>query len=285
MLFNKRRHLFEFGDQPWNCGWFREIYNDALNMGQKAGGHYRRMAPYFARWAASARAETILDLASGGAAPLVAMLEGAAQANLSMPRIICSDLFPDTVRLKGLRDRYGADKFDFITTPVSALDSHPELPPARSICTALHHFPAEMAARIIKTAVHEGSGLFVLEPFQRNTRHFMMMLLTGPWIYMVAPFFAEHFSFRKLLFCTLFPIVPLMIWWDGLISVLRMHTPEEIEQMIPEALRHQIEIESGFCTYLFGCRATYISLNIKDKTPFPSDDSFLQSEQRCTADQ
>ena len=267
MLFKKRRHLFEFGDQAWMRGWFREIYNDALNMGEKAGGHYRRMAPHFARWAADAKSETVLDLASGGAGPLVTMLEQAAKEKLHMPRIICSDLYPDTVRLKHLRDRYGVNKLDFINTPVSALDTHPELPTLRSICTAFHHFPANMATRIVETAVHEGQGLFILEPFKRDTRHFMMVLLTGPWIFMLTPFFSERFSFRKLLFCTLLPIVPVMIWWDGVISVLRIHAPEEVEQMIPTALRDQIEVKSGFCTYLFGCRSTYISLSRKLPTP------------------
>ena len=273
-FFKKRRHIFEFGDQPWVSGWLREIYNDALNMGQKAGGHYRQMAPHFVRWAERAGAETVLDLASGGAAPLVAMLEGARQKNLRMPRIICSDLYPDQLRLKCLRDHYGADQLDYISTPVSALETNPGLPPLRSICTALHHFPAPMAARIIEAAVLDGHGLFILEPFERNMRHLLMILIAGPWIYMITPFVSERFSLLKLVLCTLFPVIPLMIFWDGMISVLRMHTPAEIKQMIPSTHREDIEIESGYCTYLFGCRATYTWLYRKRRTPSRSDQAF-----------
>ncbi len=260
MVLKHRRHWFEFGDQTWIRGRFREVYNEALNFGQTVGGHYRRMAPAFARWASGHPSGLVLDLASGGAAPLKCMMESAREHEPSMPKLVCSDLHPDLERLRRLSSQFGTAAIDHLPLPVSALDVPPDLPKMRSICSALHHFREEDAARIIENTLKDGGGLFVMEPFERNFRHLAMLLLAGPWIYLWAPFFSERFSLLQLLLCTLIPIVPFMIFWDGVVSVLRIHTTQEIVAMIPESIREQVEIETGYAPYLFGCRATYVAL-------------------------
>jgi len=96
-----------------------------------------------------------------------------------------------------------------------------------------------------------------MEPFERNLRHVVNMLISGPWIYFLAPFFAERLPLRKLLVCTLFPIVPLMILWDGIVSVLRMDSEDELRQMIPRDRPDRFTVASGTRTFLFCCRSTY----------------------------
>lgn len=257
----KRVHLFEFGDQPWISGKLRTIYNEALNIGQRAGGQYRKMASAFHQWSTRCRADKVLDLASGGGAPLMAMMDSARAAGTELPQLICSDLFPDRSRLERLRRAYGADRLDFIETPVSALERHPELPLARSICSALHHFSPDAARRIVESSLSPGGGLFILEPFTRDWHHLFVYVLLGPWVYMAAPFFARRFSPATFLLCTVIPVVPFMIYWDGIVSVLRVHTPEEIRKMIPSDLEEEVFMEFGYVPYLLGCRAMYVALS------------------------
>ncbi len=263
-LFKRRWHLFEFGDQSWVRGWLREIYNDALNLGQRVGGHYRRMAPVFSRWAERSPSSEVLELASGGGAPLTTMLKAAEEKKLPMPLVICSDLYPDKKRLTRLRQRYGSKRIDYVQSSVSALAVPKKLPRFRCMFSALHHFRPKQAARVIEDAVLRGHGIFILEPFQRDLRHLAVLLAAGPWLYMFTPFFSKSFTFRSFLFCTVFPVVPFMLFWDGLVSVLRIHTVEEIEQMIPPSCRAHVDVASGFSSYRLGCKSMYVALTRRD---------------------
>ncbi len=191
----------------------------------------------------------------------MAMMNNAQATGTQLPKIVCSDLFPDRPRLERLRHAYGANRLDFVETSVSALEPHPELPAARSICSALHHFSPNTARKIVESSLSPRGGLFILEPFTRDWHHLFVFVAIGPWIYMAAPFLAPRFSLTTFLLCTVFPIVPLMIYWDGLVSVMRVHTPEEIEEMIPADLKDETHVEFGYVPYALGCRAMYIALH------------------------
>lgn len=81
---------------------------DVLNLMLRLGGQYRRMHEPLLDWVQRAGGDAVLDLGSGGGGPMDSMLQAAESANLAMPKIVLSDLFPNLAQFAEMRDRYGA---------------------------------------------------------------------------------------------------------------------------------------------------------------------------------
>ena len=223
---------------------------DCLNIGLRSGGQFRRLHLAFSAWAARLPGAAVLDLGSGGGGPIRTMLRSAARDGTAMPLIFLSDLFPSREHYQDLERQHGKGQLSFIPEPVSALDvGRPDIR-LRSICSTFHHFRPQQATALVRDAVEHADGLFIAEPLQRNLRHFLLVLLSGPIPYLLAPFTADRFEWRKLLFCTLLPIVPLLVMFDGCVSVLRTYTAKEIEAMIPPDMRPELDVSHGTLSYM-----------------------------------
>ena len=240
-----RWHLFEFGDQSWLPRLLREIYMDCMKFAFSVGGHYAKMHEPFATWASRTGESEVLDLASGGGAPIGQMIRGAAQSNTTMPQVYLSDLHPNLRHYRDLQLQHGNDQLSYVSEPVDVLNIGRPQFRLCSVCTAFHHFRPKDAARVIATFGHERDGFFIMEPLQRDWKHLALMIISGPWIYMLTPFFHRPFRWSRLIFCTLLPIVPLMVFIDGCVSVMRIYRPEEIREMLPDKLRKNFTIEHG----------------------------------------
>lgn len=252
-----RLELYEFGDQKWLRGWLRQAYVDCLNFLLKSGKHYEKMYLHFARWIKGAGNHPVIDLASGGAGPIDTLLSSAKKSGTKLPQIILSDLFPNVEHYRMLQNRYGKEAIEYLSEPVSATNVPNKDLKLRLICSSFHHFSSNEARQIIRDTIENGSGIMILEPFQRNFRHLLMTTMTGPFMGMLAPFFSEKFKLKTFLVCTLIPIIPLMLYFDGIVSVLRTHTFEEIMEMFPENEREQFIFEQGETCYLSFCFSTY----------------------------
>ena len=259
-FFSQRHHFFEFGDQPWLTGVLRASYLDGLNLGLRLGGQFSKVHLALHAWADHRKGQPILDLGSGGGGPVETILRAAEKDGLRLPKIYLSDLFPSPRHYQNLQDALGADRIDYLKEPLSAWSANQPPFELRSICSTFHHFKPAEARLLVERALTSGSGLFILEPLQRNLRHFLMVLLSGPFPYMLAPFFADRWSWRKFLLCTVLPVAPLMVAFDGCVSVLRTYTAQEITDMIPPALRDEVEVHQGTLPYMGLYGALHVSL-------------------------
>ena len=202
----------------------------------------------------------VLDLGSGGGGPVGTMLEGAMERGSCMPKIILSDAFPSNAHFEDMVGRYGAEHIGYRGDPVAAQAVAPGDGRLRSLCSVFHHFSRVDARRVVEDAAAGSDGVFIMEPFPRTVGHLLLVLLSGPFVYMAAPFFARGgFSFRKFLICTLLPIVPLMVLFDGCVSVLRTYAPGEIMAMFPASARGGFDFRWGSFKYCGMFRSTWFS--------------------------
>jgi hypothetical protein len=254
-----RLNLFEFGDQPWLCGDLREAYVNCLNFLFRVGGHYHRMHQPFLKWVHACRCNTVLDLASGGAGPIQILLKSIQKIGEKSPQIILSDLYPNLKTYEALKKEFGSTVVDYVSDPVSVDNIRGDFK-CRTICSSLHHFSNEYVRSMIEDVLTHGSGIFILEPFQRNLKHLLMAVFTGPFLAMLTPFFRRKFSFKEFLVCTVFPIAPVMVWFDGIMSVLRSYTSEEIKNLLPATGSKDYKIEFGTKRYLVFFDSMYFSV-------------------------
>jgi hypothetical protein len=73
----------------------------------------------------------------------------------------------------------------------------------------------------------------IFEAQQRSVGHFVQFFLSPIFVLLMTPAI-KPFSLGRLFFTYLVPIVPLCIWLDGLVSVLRTYSPKELEKLISE---------------------------------------------------
>lgn len=252
----RRRDGFEFCDQPWLRGFWREAYLDGLGFLLRAGGVYSRMHEPFARWAAAAGGNSVLELGSGGALQTATLVAAAERHGVGLPRILLSDLHPDVAAFRRVKATHPG-RVDYLDRPVDM--STPGKLPARLllVCGAFHHLSPDAARAALANAVRNADGIFIQEVFARHPLSVLLCVFNLLPL-MLAPFFSGRLTPGKLLVSTLLPLVPLMIMFDGAMSVLRTYSGEEILAMIPPELRREWSWESGHCRYLGLLKAPFV---------------------------
>jgi hypothetical protein len=84
------------------------------------------------------------------------------------------------------------------------------------------------------------------------------LFLTPVFVAMATPFI-RPFRWKRLLWTYLIPLVPLVCWWDGLVSQLRAYTADEMLELARgmdefqwTAGRDPIPKSAGHITWLLG---------------------------------
>jgi hypothetical protein len=230
----KRFHLIELHEQRWMPAWLRRGFVETLGAVFKLTGVYRNVAPIYARWIKESGGREVLDLASGAAGPTEDLLLGLCKAGIEPPAFCLSDIFPmkEDFRLAALANPH---HISCIEEPIDALSVPPPYGrDLRQMVSAFHHFPPEQARMILRDAIERSRGICILEPFERNPRHLALALL-GIFPALIAPLLARRWRLSHFIASWIIPIIPLMLVFDGIVSVLRIYTRDEIDEMIAAA--------------------------------------------------
>jgi hypothetical protein len=253
----RRYQLIELHEQEWMPRLLRESFVESLSAVLRMTGVYRGAAPLFARWLQATGCREVLDLASGAAGPTEALIGDLRGLGVEPPRFCLSDLFPSESKFERVRDAHPG-YVSFISEPVDALRVSPPLGrELRQIVSAFHHFRPEQARLILQDAVDHSRGICILEPFQRDGRHLLLAALSF-FPALLAPFYARERRLRLLLTTLLLPVVPLMLVFDALVSVLRSYTGEEMKAMVQSLKAENFQWSVGSTRFLLFFRATYL---------------------------
>ena len=242
MLLNKRRHFFEFCDQSWLPKSVRQIYMECLNFAHDIESGYALMVRKFVEWVDRSGGHSVVDLASGGANHIKLMLKIAKPAGIKLPRIVLTDLFPQLDQYQSLQQQ-GNDLISFAEQPVAVNRVPDQLGELRSMFSALHHFTPEEVRLIFADSLKNGKGIFIAEPFERSWRDLLVMLLGVP-LFMLYPLL-RRFSIKRFVLCTLVPVIPLTIVFDGVVSVLRCYKFPELLDLLPQDQLYDLELGYG----------------------------------------
>ena len=223
----KRLHLFEFNDQAWVPEWFRACETDYLHTVLERMRSFDRVVPLLADLVRAGGSERIVDLCSGGGGPMPSLQpELSRELGREIP-VVLTDLFPSRAGRERAAVHPGLSYRD---QPVDATRVPVELTGTRTLFDGLHHFRPDEARGILADAAGAGAPIGAFEISQRR----WLPLVTSPLIVvavlLVTPII-RPFSWRRLLFTYLVPLLPLAIWWDGLVSNLRAYDVPELRAM------------------------------------------------------
>lgn len=229
----KRIQLFEFTDLPWYPQIFRRYQTDYLQFAASLGSGHKNLVPLFVRALQSVETSEIVDLCSGGAGPWLRLKEHLSQAGLNV-NIRLTDKYPNPEAL--LKWPEGSRQgIEYLSEPVDATRVPSHLKGMRTLFEGFHHFKPDMAMSILQDAYDNKAALGIFEASLKPPFGFVLLLLSlfiTLISYLLLTPFMKPRTLSRFFFTYLVPIVPLATCWDGIVSLLRVYSVQELNEMV-----------------------------------------------------
>ncbi len=215
-----RLHLFEIEDQTWCPAVLRDAGTAYLTRFVEQFHMLDGAADPIRALVASGGSHRVVDLGSGAGGP-ARLLLGLVDDDVT---VLCTDLFPSEPALAYAASLAPPGRFAWHREPVDARDVPAELDGPRTQFNAIHHLPP--------------AGV----PFA--------VLAMVP--------FLRPFRWEWLLFTYVIPLIPLLVLWDGMVSCLRVYSPDELRELVNGLDGFEWDIGTfplpfpGYGTYLVG---------------------------------
>jgi len=224
-----RLHLVEFEDLKWFPKTIRNYMTDFLQFTANKFDFYKTITPILKKGVEAAKTNQIIDLASGGGGGWLKLSEHISE-EIPHVKVRLTDFYPNIAAFKRTQTK-NPEVFTYEEKSVNALDVPEDLKGLRTQFLSLHHFKPNDAQQIFQNAVDAKSPIAIFEAQKRSVGDFIKFFFSPINVIFLTPFI-RPFSFGRIFFTYLIPIVPLFTWWDGLVSVLRTYSEKELKEMI-----------------------------------------------------
>lgn len=237
----KRRHIVELADLPWWPRLFRDAATDYLVAAIHRAKLYNALAPRLAAAIQRSGADRIIDLCSGGGGPWPDLLPALREHGVDVP-VCLTDKYVNLRALEWVAANTTGVEFEPLS--VSATDVPARLTGFRTVFTAFHHFRPADGRAILAAAVRDRQGIAIAEASSRSPAALAVQALIPLAVLLLTPVI-RPFRWSRLFWTYLVPVIPAAILFDGVVSCLRVYTPEEMLAMARDVGGDQYEWEAG----------------------------------------
>lgn len=231
----RRRQLIEIEDQPWCPRVVRDGGTDWLAFMANTSGMFDAAAPILREAMQRTGTNEILDLCSGGGGPWLRLERQLSRAG--DVQVTLSDLYPNVPALEEARRRSGG-RLRFSAESVDATDVPASREGVRTMFNAFHHFPPDVARRILADAVAKRRGIAIFEGARTRLIAPLVMPLQLPFILLLTPF-VRPFHWRRLLFTYAVPLIPALVLFDGVMSFMRLYLEDDLRALLATVPGHE----------------------------------------------
>ena len=225
----RRIQFIELHEQPWFPRFLRDDVTDTIQCALNFSAAYASIVPLFRRALQSAGGHSVIDLCSGAGGPWrdLARRLGREVAGF---HVFLTDKFPNVAAFRNVT---GAShvSIGFCEQSVDARAVPAELAGFRTFFSAFHHFAPAEARAIIRNTVDAKQGIGVFEITRRSVPALLAMVLwaLSPLVFTA---FVRPFRWSRLFFTYLFPVIPFVLLFDGIVSCLRTYRPTELSELV-----------------------------------------------------
>jgi hypothetical protein len=236
-----RLHLFEWEDQAWFPVLLRTAMTSYLTAAYEVTQFPKLWAERLATLMKQDQSEDVLDLGSGSGGPIIRVLKELEERGLNV-RITLTDLFPQIgMRRFALSEQTSVKYWPH---PLDAAYIPSSLPGIRTMFASFHHFPPKIARAILHDAFQHRRTICIFEASSRTLPAILSTLLIPLFVLLLTPRI-KHISLIQIALTYVVPILPFLIFWDGLVSHLRTYSVSELIEFTRELVSPDYEWEIG----------------------------------------
>ena len=244
-----RIQLIELHEQSWFPAFLRDEVTDTLRRGLDLTDAYASVLPLLQRALKETGALSVVDLCSGGGGPWLD-LSSKLERRTDDLVIWLTDKYPNTTAFEDLQ-RCLKIGISFCKEAVDARNVPQSFDGFRTMFTSFHHFAPADAQAIVQSAVCARQGIGIFEVTRRSPSAIMLIL-----VWSVASFFftplVRPFRWSRLLCTYLIPIIPFVLFFDGVVSCLRSYSVNELLLMVGRLDANGYKWDAGELRSSFG---------------------------------
>ncbi len=269
----RRRHLIELHEQTWVPAIWRQMFQSGLGIAGRMLKPFRHAAVKLDELLEKTGASEILDLCSGSGEAILQLHQwlGTGPTVASKPkaelRLVLSDLFPHPEEWDKLRVRFPA-LVSFRSDPVDVFNMPTDTPRVWTLINSLHHFREAEVRRLLTNVTSKADGVAVFESTGRTWSNMVQTIPVLPVAAIISATMLRPFRIWHPIWSLLFPIVPLIAFFDGIVSNFRTYTVEELRSIVESLDCDHFEWDIGSApmdktslraTYLIGWRKELVN--------------------------
>ena len=265
--------LFEIHEQPWFPQFLRDQFVDGLQMILEVTNTYEPIAQLLRKRLEECGSERVVDLCSGAGGPWPSLVRYFEMHGGKSPEVLLTDKYPNMTGLLDL-ESLTANRIHFLRHSIDATQIPGHLQGFRTLFSCFHHLKPDEARRLLQDTVNTRQGIGIFEATARHMFTFLSVLFVpfAAWLFLP---FRRPFRWSRLLWTYFIPVIPFVLFFDGLISCLRAYSLADLQAMTSglEASRYRWEIgerTGGLLpvriTYVLGCPQTE-SVESAERTP------------------
>jgi hypothetical protein len=206
---------------------------------------YKPVFPIIKDILAKTGSTEIVDLCSGGGGAATRMAEAVNNPFLGKYKIFLSDKYPNIPSFEHIKQNSDG-AIDYISQSTDVFSAPVRAGSMRTIFSAFHHFRPKDAKRILANAVKSGQPVGIFEGGERAVLDMLGVILTTPLSFFFFTPFMRPRKLSRFIFTYLIPLIPITTIWDGIVSMFRMYTPNELLELAHSAdTENKYEWSSG----------------------------------------
>ena len=216
----------------WYPQVFRGIQTDYLQFVATLNTSHKNLIPLFQRALEHSDEKQIVDLCSGGTGPWENLSKQLKQAGIEV-KIKLTDKYPNLEAMRKINQK-AFQEIEYLADSVDAVNVPAELKGMRTLFEGFHHFRPAQARKILRDAVEKKVAIGIFEASLKPPFGFLILLLSPVMTlvsYILMTPFMKPITFSRYLWTYLIPIVPLATCWDGIVSLLRVYSVQELEEL------------------------------------------------------
>ena len=260
-----RLHLFEFEDFSWFPDVIRTGGTDYLRYFLIRTELYQPVIPLIYETLKTMGETKIIDLCSGGGGSMEQVCEGLNKLEKDNNfTITLTDKYPNIPTYQLIKERTN-HQIDYSDLSVDVFHVPEDLCGFRVLFSAIHHFKPHQVKEILEDAVQSNAPIAFFDGGEKGMLAVLGLLVIHPIAFLIFTPFFKPFKLSRLLFTYIIPLIPLYTIWDGVVSVLRMYKPNELQEIAESLNAENYVWKSGKTKNRFGIRAAYLVGYPRDK--------------------
>lgn len=227
-----RIHLFEWEDFSWFPKGLRDPMTDFLEFISHKSQMFQVVAPIIGQYMTHRKCKQITDLASGGGGPWRQLIPSLEELHPQF-KVLLTDKYPNLKAFDKLASEF-PNHVEYSREPVDLLNYKDTTNSLQTQFLSLHHFRPTQVEAIFRNAATHNQSILIVEGQERNLLSLIAMLFSPINVLIMTPFI-RPVTAGRIVFTYLIPLLPLLVLWDGVVSVLRTYKKSELENLAQKA--------------------------------------------------